>query len=120
MTTALVSCHPRIPPSTSAGILKLQIDTSFGFMPMEPLDLVPNFYAYSVKSCMLPILRVKHAVITHYFEHVHPMFPVVDEHHFTDIYRKFNDQEELMDKGDFIVFYAIMVAGFAVGFATLA
>jgi hypothetical protein len=114
MTTALVSSHPSIAPRKVSS-LEIQSNPSFDLAPAEPLDLMPAFYTYSVKSCLLPIRRVQHALITHYFEYIHPMFPVVDEHHFTKLHQSFNDREELMKKSDFIVYYAIMVAGFAVG-----
>jgi hypothetical protein len=87
--------------------------------PAERLDLVPNFYTYSVKSCLLPIRKVQDQLISHYFCHVHPMFPLVDEYRFTELHRKYKGQEELMSEADFIVYYAIMVAGFAVRFSLL-
>lgn len=66
MTTALVSSHPRIPPAIPADRWEVQergsSDTSL--MSTERLDLVPNFYTYSVKTCLLPIRRVQDALIS--------------------------------------------------------
>ena len=116
MSTALVSARPKIPPSLPSDRLELRsrdsIDTSL--ISTERLDLVPKFYAYSVKSCLLPLRRVQHELITLYFHHVHPMFPVVDEYHITELHRKYYGQEELMDPSDFIIYHATMVIGFAV------
>ena len=116
MTTALRSVHPSIPPKlpseslelTQRGVLDANLTST------EPLDLVPSFYSYSIKACLLPIRKVQHELVTLYFHHIHPMFPVVDEYHFTEIHRKYRGQEELMHPSDFIVYHAIMVAGFAV------
>jgi hypothetical protein len=120
MSTALVSARAKIPPSLPSDRLELwnsnSIDTSL--ISMERLDLVPKFYAYSVKSCLLPLRRVQHELITLYFHHVHPMFPVVDEYHITELHRKYYGQEELMDPSDFIVYHAVMVVGFAVRILT--
>lgn len=116
MTTAIVSSHPSIPPSMSNAPLEIQEqgNETLGLLPTEHLDLVPTFYSYSVKACLLPIRRVQNQLVAHYFNYIHPMFPVVDEYHLTRIHEKYVGQEELMDKTDFMVYYAIMVAGFAV------
>jgi hypothetical protein len=115
MTTALVSSHPRIPAAIPPNSWELEergsSDTSL--MSTERLDLVPNFYTYSVKACLLPIRRVQHALVSLYFHHIHPMFPVVDEYRMTELHQKYRGQEELMDPSDFTVYHAIMVAGFA-------
>lgn len=80
----------------------------------EPLNLVPDFYAYAVKACLLPIRRVQHELFTGYFRHVHPMFPVVDEHHFHEKHRQFMGREELLHPSDFMIYQAILAAGFGV------
>ncbi|KAE9371338.1 hypothetical protein N431DRAFT_341151 [Stipitochalara longipes BDJ] len=115
MTTALVSSHPRIPPAIPANSWELEErgSSETSLMSTERLDLVPNFYTYSVKSCLLPIRRVQHALVSLYFHHIHPMFPVVDEYRMTELHQKYRGQEELMDPSDFTVYHAIMVAGFA-------
>jgi hypothetical protein len=87
-------------------------------MSSERLDLVPKFYMYSVRACLLPIRKVQNALLTHYFQHIHPMFPVVDEHHFTELHHKFKNQEEFMDPGDFMIYHAILFAGFGVSIIT--
>lgn len=116
MTTALVSAEPRLPPNLHS--VGLEVATNDGIdanlMYKERLDLVPNFYTYTVKSCLLPIRRVQNALVALYFHHIHPMFPVVDEYHITELHRKYRGKEELMDPSDFTVYHAIMVAGFAV------
>lgn len=116
MTTALVSLHPRIPPAIPANTWELQErgSSDASLMSAECLDLVPNFYTYSVKACLLPIRRVQHALVSLYFHHIHAMFPVVDEYRMTELHQKYRGQEELMDPSDFTVYHAIMVAGFAV------
>lgn len=116
MTTALVSHCPRIPQKIQYEPLdpKETGPVHVVLAPTERLDLVPNFYAYSVKSCLLPIQKVQDQLITHYFCHVHPMFPLVDEYRFSKLHQKYRGQEELMNAADFMVYHAIMVAGFAV------
>lgn len=89
---------------------------STNLMSVERVDLVPKFYKFTVNSCMLPIRKVQHELITLYFHHIHPMFPIVDEYHFSDLHRKFRGQEELMKPADFMIYHAIMVAAFAVRF----
>jgi hypothetical protein len=116
MTTALVSSQPRIAPAVPANTWELQDrgSSDASLISTERLDLVPNFYTYSVKACLLPIRRVQHALVTLYFHHIHPMFPVVDEYRMTELHQTYRGQEELMDPSDFTVYHAIMVAGFAV------
>lgn len=109
MTTAIVSCAPTVPSSPESDCSLSAVLTQ-----TENLDMVPNFYAYSVKSCLLPIRKVQDQLVAHYFVHVHPMFPLVDETYFTKIHGMYQGREELMDKTDFMVYYAIIVAGFAV------
>ncbi|KUJ06339.1 uncharacterized protein LY89DRAFT_790625 [Mollisia scopiformis] len=115
MTTALVSAEPRLPPNLHSVGPEVPADGTIDAMLMykERLDLVPNLYTYTVKSCLLPIRRVQTALVTLYFHHIHPMFPVVDEYHITELHRKYRGKEELMDPCDFTIYHAIMVAGFA-------
>ena len=40
------------------------------------------------------------------------MFPVVDEYHFTEMYRKYRGCEQFMEPDDFMVYQAIVAAGF--------
>ncbi len=80
----------------------------------EPLDAVPHFYAYIVKSTLLPIRKVQHELITLYFQHIHPMFPIVDEYRVSELHRKYRGHEELMTPSEFAVYHGVMVAGFAV------
>lgn len=81
---------------------------------IEPLDLVPHLYTYSVLSCMLPIRNVQNDLVALYFNHIHPMFPVVDEHHFFILHQEHRGHEELMDAADFMIYYSVIVAGFSV------
>jgi hypothetical protein len=80
----------------------------------ENLDAVHKFYAYSVKACLLPIRRVQHELVTLYFQYIHPMFPVVDEDYFTDLHRIYRGREEYMPMLDFVIYQAILSAGFGV------
>lgn len=116
MTTALVSAEPRLPPNLHSVASEVAANDSIDacLMYKEQLDLVPNFYTYTVKSSLLPIRRVQNALVSLYFHHIHPMFPVVDEYHITELHRRYRGKEELMDPSDFTVYHAIMVAGFAV------
>ena len=115
MTTAIISSHPNIPPRVSIASLDLAEHgtNSSDLLSTERLDLVPTFYSYSVKACLLPIRQIQNQLVAHYFNYIHPMFPVVDEYHLTEIHQNFAGKEEIMDKADFMVYYAIMVAGFA-------
>ncbi|RFU30621.1 hypothetical protein B7463_g5723, partial [Scytalidium lignicola] len=115
MTTALVSLHPRLPPCIPSSPKEIQDHCSItaSLMTTERVDLVPNFYAYSVKATLLPIRRVQHELVMLYFQNVHPMFPVVDEYHIAKVHKTYRGQEELMDPSDFTIYHAIMVAGFA-------
>ncbi|TAQ84641.1 hypothetical protein B7494_g7038 [Chlorociboria aeruginascens] len=118
MTTALESAHLKIRPvspciSSAHSEVQHRIFRDANLMSFDRVDLVPNFYAYSIQTCLLPIRKVQHELITLYFHYVHPMFPVVDEHHMTELHRKYRGQEEFMDPLDFVVYHAIMVAGFA-------
>jgi hypothetical protein len=84
------------------------------FMSSEPLNLVPKFYSYSVRALLLPIRKVQHDLVMLYFRHIHPMFPVVDEFHITQLHQKYRGQEEFMDPGSFAIYHALMAAAFAV------
>lgn len=116
MPTAIASSQARIPPilDDESLVRKGQDSGSFSLVPTERLDLVPTFYSYSVRASLLPIRRVQHQLLTHYFNGIHPTLPVVDEYHITQLHHKFSGKEDLMEKGDFLIYYAIMVAGFAV------
>jgi len=117
MTTALVSAEPRLPPNSLSVGSEVPANETIDacLMYKERLDLVPSFYSYTVKSCLLPIRKVQNALVTLYFHHIHPMFPVVDEYHISELHRKYRGKEEIMDPSDFTIYHAIMVAGFAVG-----
>ncbi|PVH74660.1 hypothetical protein DL98DRAFT_658625 [Cadophora sp. DSE1049] len=79
----------------------------------EPLSTVPNFYAYIVQATLLPIRKVQTELLTLYFQHVHPMFPIVDEYKITEAHRKYRGREECMDVGEFAVYQGVLCAGFA-------
>jgi hypothetical protein len=118
MTSALVSVHPMISPAIPYDYSETRgngaVDARLACR--ERLELVPNFYSYSVKACLLPLRKVQNDLVVLYFHHIHPMFPVVDEYHITELHRKFRGREELMDPSDLTLYHAIMVAGFAVRF----
>lgn len=82
-------------------------------MSTEPLSTVPNFYAYIVQATLLPIRKVQTELVTLYFQHVHPMFPIVDEYKITEAHRKYRGREECMDAGEFAVYQGVLCAGFA-------
>jgi hypothetical protein len=83
-------------------------------MPVERLDQVPNLYAYSVTASLLPIREVQEELFTLYMRHIHPIFPVVDECRFVELHRRYKGREQLMDPAEFMVYHAILVAGFSV------
>lgn len=60
------------------------ISLETGLMSGERLDLIPSFY-----TCLLPIKKVQHELVTLYFQYIHPMFPVVDECYFMGLHRKY-------------------------------
>jgi hypothetical protein len=117
MSTALSVMEKSLQPDRirAAYNFEQQDLTSETVMPTERIDLVPNLYSYSVRACLLPIRKVQNDLFTLYFQHIHPMFPVVDECYFTTRHRQYRGHEEFMDPGDFMVYHAIIVAGFAVG-----
>ena len=116
MTTAIEASNPWIQPIASSNLSPHgeNFSLSFGLGRQERLDLVPNFYSYAIKATLMPIRRVQHELVMNYFQYIHPMFPVVDEHYFTKIYRKYRGQEQYMDPEDFMIYQAITAAGFGV------
>lgn len=116
MSTALMTSRSRQTLTRSPGFVQIDTGVSLetGLMSGERLDLVPSFYTYVVKACLLPIRKVQHELITLYFQYIHPMFPVVDESYFMDIHRKYRGQEQFMDPSDFVIYQAIAAAGFGV------
>jgi hypothetical protein len=116
MTTALLSSHPWIQPTKNPALVRYGDPYSVPFHKgrNEPLDLVPHLYTYAVKVSLLPIRRVQHQLVVNYFQYIHPMFPVVDEYHFTEMYRKYRGCEQFMEPDDFMVYQAIVAAGFGV------
>lgn len=42
------------------------------------------------------------------------MFPVVDEHAFAKVYKQYRGCEQRMEPGDFMLYQAIIAAGFGV------
>jgi len=103
-------------PGSSPGRARLDFDLPLdhSFMVGESLDLVPSFYTYAVKACLLPIRKVQHELVALYFQYIQPMFPVVDEDYFTELHRKYYGHEHFMDPADFVVYQAITAAGFGV------
>ncbi|KAF4630029.1 hypothetical protein G7Y89_g8117 [Cudoniella acicularis] len=114
MTTAIQSSCPWLFPTEPSRPTQTDEDVSLDgrLMSSERLDLVPSFYTYTVKSCLMPIRRVQHELVTLYFQYIHPMFPVVDEAYFTEIHRKYRGQEQFMSVLDFVIYQAILAAGF--------
>ena len=110
MSTALLALGPCVSSTESSSFVPLPLRPVLD----ERLDLVPNFYRYAVRACLLPIRRVQHDLVSLYFQYIHPLFPVVDENHFNEIHRKYMGQEELLDPSDFMIYQAIMAAGFGV------
>jgi hypothetical protein len=100
----------------SSGLMQpdkgVSLDT--GLMSGKLLDLVPSFYTYAIKACLLPVRKVQHELVTLYFQFIHPMFPVVDEAYFMEIHRKYRGHEQFMDPSEFVVYQAITAAGFGV------
>ena len=116
MTTAILSGHPWIQPTKSPALIRHGEHFSIPFHHgrQERLDLVPDFYTYAVKISLLPICRVQHQLVLNYFQYIHPMFPVVDEYYFTEMYRKYRGNEQFMETEDFMIYQAITAAGFGV------
>ncbi|PVH69062.1 hypothetical protein DL98DRAFT_661875 [Cadophora sp. DSE1049] len=79
---------------------------------LERIDLAPRLYACSVRSSILPCRQVQNELVTLYFRHIHPMLPVVDEHHFSTLHRNLRGREEFMEPGDFLIYLAVLAAGF--------
>ncbi|KAH7409041.1 hypothetical protein BKA64DRAFT_664044 [Cadophora sp. MPI-SDFR-AT-0126] len=78
----------------------------------ERIDLAPKLYACAVRSSILPCRQLQNELVTLYFRHIHPMLPGVDEHHFSTLHRNFRGREEFMEPGDFLIYLAILAAGF--------
>jgi hypothetical protein len=113
MSTALMSSRSRQQLSQSPSfVINKGISLETGLMSGERLDLVPSFYTYAIKACLLPIRKVQHELVTLYFRYIHPMFPVVDECYFMELHRKYRSQEQFMDPSDFVIYQAITAAGF--------
>lgn len=103
---------------TTTKTFRQETHASESRMAIERLDLVPSLYTYTVRTSMMPIRSVQSELITLYFSHIHPMFPVVDEHHFFALHQEFRGREEFMDPADFLIYNAIMAASFSVFFLT--
>jgi hypothetical protein len=116
MSTAIIESQSRLCLNDSPGFARFEegMSTDIGLIPRERLDLVPSFYTYAVKACLLPIRRVQHELITLYFQYIHPMFPVVDEQYFMQVHQRYRGREEFMDPSDFVIYQAITAAGFGV------
>lgn len=116
MTTALLESYPREKRGRCPVIPQYgdSFSRGLGLGGHDRLDLAPNFYFYAIKSILLPIRRVQHDLVILYFQYIHPLFPLVDEYKFMETYRKFRGQEQYMDPSDFMVFQAVMAAGFGV------
>jgi hypothetical protein len=78
------------------------------------MDLVPIFCNYTVKSCLLPLREIQDELVRLYFRNIHPMFPVVDEVYYTELHRRFKNREQFMRPPDFVIYQAILTAGFGV------
>lgn len=113
MSTAIMASR-LLDPSPAFLQLDKGVSLETGLMSGERLDLIPSFYTYAIKSCLLPIRKVQHELVTLYFQYIHPMFPVVDECYFMELHRKYRGQEQFMDPCDFVVYQAITAAGFGV------
>lgn len=115
MSTALATqapAHSLIPPTHShSRQLEPRISLDIGF---NYSDIAPDFYAYTIKACLLPIRKVQHDLVALYFQYIHPTFPVVDERYFIYIHNRFRGHEQFIPPADFVVYQAILAAGFGV------
>ncbi|MAD87568.1 MAG: hypothetical protein CL912_31810 [Deltaproteobacteria bacterium] len=123
MSTALQassSIHASLGPSRSptARPFREEVVEVENTKSRERIDLAPRLYACSVRSSILPCRQVQNELVILYFRHIHPLLPAVDEHHFSTIHRNFRGREELMEPGDFLVYLAILAAGFGVCFSS--
>lgn len=76
----------------------------------------PDFSAYtwSVNVCLRPLRKVQDELISLYFRHIHPTFPVVDEHQFTVMHHKYKQHEQYMERSQFLIYHAILTVGISV------
>jgi hypothetical protein len=121
MSAALLKSGSNLHLSPPSGFLPFENGVSLDVRLMlgERLDLVPSFYTYVVQSCLLPIRKVQHELITLYFQYFQSTFPVVDENYFKNLHQKYRGQEQFMDPPDFVIYQAILAAGFGVSGAPM-
>lgn len=116
MSTAIIASRYRLHFDRPSDFMRFDKDllAEAVIMSGERLDSVPGFYTYAIESCLLPIRKVQHELVTLYFQYIHPMFPVVDEQYFMEIHRKYRGREQFMAPSDFLIYQAITAAGFGV------
>jgi hypothetical protein len=67
-----------------------------------------------VAKCLLPFIPIQDELIRLFFIHIHPMFPIMDEYSFVEIYEKHSTNSELMAPEHFLLLLAISFVAFAV------
>jgi len=67
-----------------------------------------------VAECLLPFIPIQDELIRLFFIHIHPMFPILDEYSFVEIYENYSTNSELMAPEHFLLRLAISFVAFAV------
>jgi hypothetical protein len=67
-----------------------------------------------VEECLMPFSPIQDQLIMLFFTHVHPMFPIMDEYSFVEIYRAHQGSNELIAPQHFLLLLAVSFVAFAV------
>jgi hypothetical protein len=67
-----------------------------------------------VTECLLPFAPIQDGRLRLFFTHIHPMFPIVDEYSFMEIYEKHRTSKELIAPEHYLLLLAISFVAFAV------
>jgi hypothetical protein len=67
-----------------------------------------------VAECLLPFAAIQDELLGLFFIHIYPMFPIVDEYSFVEIYEKHRASHELIAPEYFLLLLAISFVAFAV------
>lgn len=67
-----------------------------------------------VAECLLPFSPIQDKLLILFFKHVHPMFPIMDEFSFMEIYEKHRTSNDLIAPEHFLLLLAISFVAFAV------
>jgi len=118
LTRVLLATTDYFPPSPTVNQLENtnELTQTLDATSSENLGRGKNAASVSTMTVeyLQPLYHIRDHVVSLYFTHVHAIFPILDEYHFTTTYDRYRDTEDMGQHIPNILLQAVMFAGLAV------